>query len=190
MVIVPMKGELCMLVNVLGRNLRITQAMENNFEEKLSRLDKYFSKEQEAKVKVATFKSEQKVEITIPFENGVVRAEASDEDVYNALDIAVEKLKKQLTKHKDKLMRKTHDSIRFENIEEYTPSADEIMIEAGEDQIIKRKTFEYKPMSEEDAILQLEMLGHEFFAFHNHDTDKISVVYKRRDGYYGLIEPK
>ena len=84
-----------MLVNILGRNLRITEAMEANFEEKLSRLDKYFSKEQEAKVKVATFKNEQKVEITIPFETGLVRAEAADLDVYNALDTAVEKLKKQ-----------------------------------------------------------------------------------------------
>ncbi|MGB5824348.1 MAG: ribosome-associated translation inhibitor RaiA [Proteocatella sp.] len=181
-----------MLVNIIGRNLRITEAMENNFEDKLSRLDKYFGKEQEAKVKVAAFKktSEQKVEITIPFENGVVRAEASDVDVYNALDNAVEKLKKQLIKHKDKLMKMTHDSIRFENIEEYNPEEDEVVIEAGESQIIKRKTFEYRPMSEEDAILQLEMIGHEFFAFHNHDTDKISVVYRRKDGYYGLIEPK
>lgn len=181
-----------MLVNIIGRNLRITEAMENNFEDKLSRLDKYFGKEQEAKVKVAAFKktSEQKVEITIPFENGVVRAEASDLDVYNALDNAVEKLKKQLTKHKEKLMERTNDSIRFENFEEYSPEEDETVIEPGEDQIIKRKTFEYRPMSEEDAILQLEMIGHEFFAFHNHDTDKISVVYKRKDGYYGLIEPK
>ncbi|MBP6143602.1 MAG: ribosome-associated translation inhibitor RaiA [Proteocatella sp.] len=179
-----------MLVNILGRNLRITEAMEANFEEKLSRLDKYFSKEQEAKVKVATFKNEQKVEITIPFETGLVRAEAADLDVYNALDTAVEKLKKQLTKHKDRLMKKTHNSIRFENIEEYSPEKDEMVIEEGKDQIIKRKSFEYRPMSEEDAILQLEMLGHEFFAFHNHETDKISVVYKRKDGYYGLIEPK
>lgn len=181
-----------MLVNILGRNLRITEAMENSFEDKLSRLDKYFSKEQEAKVEVSAFKktSEQKVEITIPFENGVVRAESADIDVYNALDNAVEKLKKQLIKHKERLMRKTHDSIRFENIEQYSPEEDEVIIEPGENQIIKRKAFEYRPMSEEDAILQLEMIGHEFFAFHNHDTDKISVVYKRKDGYYGLIEPK
>ncbi|WP_028830318.1 ribosome hibernation-promoting factor, HPF/YfiA family [Proteocatella sphenisci] len=179
-----------MLVNILGRNLRITEAMEANFEEKLSRLDKYFSKEQEAKVKVATFKNEQKVEITIPFENGMVRAEASDLDVYNALDLSVEKLKKQLTRHKDKLMKRAHHSIRFENIGEFSPQEDDIIIEEGQDQIIKRKSFEYRPMSEEDAILQLEMLGHEFFAFLNHETDKISVVYKRNDGYYGLIEPK
>lgn len=181
-----------MLVNIKGDRMRATQAMVNNFEEKLSRLDKYFDIEQEAKVKVSghRFRDEQKIEVTIPFKTGMVRAEASDTDIYNALDIAIEKLKKQLAKHREKLQEKEHYSIKFENIEAYEPSEFEPVFDENEDQIIRRKTFEYRPMSEEDAILQLEMLGHDFFAFHNHDTGKISVVYKREDGYYGLIEPE
>lgn len=178
-----------MLVNILGRNLRVTDAMKTNFESKLSRLDKYFKEEQEAKITVSTIKNDQKVEITIPFNSGIVRVEAIDEDIYNALDISVEKLKKQLTKQKAKLMDRHHDSIRFENIEEFMPDDNDVVIGKDEDEIIKRKTFEYRPMSEEDAILELELTGHDFFAFHNYDTGKISVVYKRRDGYYGLIEP-
>lgn len=174
-----------MLVSILGRNLRVTEAMEGNFETKLSRLDKYFNGEQEAKVTVSHVKNQQKVEVTIPFNTGVVRAEAMDEDVYNALDLAIEKLKKQLVKQKDKLMKKPHGSIRFESIEDYEPGHKE-----EEEKIIRRKVFEYKPMSEEDAILQLELLGHDFFVFDNFETNKVSVVYKRKDGDYGLIEPK
>ncbi len=175
-----------MLVSILGRNMRVTEAMESNFETKLSRLDKYFSEEQEAKVTVSHQKNQQKVEVTVPFHSGVVRAEAMDEDVYNALDVAIEKLKKQLAKHKDKLMKKPFGSIRFESIEDYVPAAGE----EQEEKIIRRKVFEYKPMSEEDALLQLEMLGHDFFVFDNYETGKVTVVYKRKDGAYGLIEPK
>lgn len=175
-----------MLVSILGRNLRVTEAMEGNFETKLSRLDKYFNGEQEAKVTVSNLKNQQKVEVTIPFNTGVVRAEAIDDDVYNALDLAIEKLKKQLAKQKDKLMKKPHGSIRFESIESYEPAGHH----EESEKIIRRKVFEYKPMSEEDAILQLELLGHDFFVFDNFETNKVTVVYKRKDGNYGLIEPK
>lgn len=164
----------------------MTEAMEGNFETKLSRLDKYFNGEQEAKVTVSNLKNQQKVEVTIPFNTGVVRAEAIDDDVYNALDLAIEKLKKQLAKQKDKLMKKPHGSIRFESIESYEPAGHQ----EEDEKIIRRKEFEYKPMSEEDAILQLELLGHDFFVFDNFETNKVSVVYKRKDGNYGLIEPK
>ncbi|MDO5062196.1 MAG: ribosome-associated translation inhibitor RaiA [Peptostreptococcaceae bacterium] len=175
-----------MLVSILGRNLRVTEAMEGNFETKLSRLDKYFNGEQDAKVTVSNLKNQQKVEVTIPFNTGVVRAEAIDDDVYNALDLAIEKLKKQLAKQKDKLMKKPHGSIRFESIESYEPAGHH----EESEKIIRRKVFEYKPMSEEDAILQLELLGHDFFVFDNFETNKVTVVYKRKDGNYGLIEPK
>lgn len=181
----PWKGVINMLVNILGRNLRVTEAMEGNFETKLSRLDKYFNGEQEARITVSHVKNQQKVEVTIPFHTGVVRAEAIDEDVYNALDLAIEKLKKQLAKQKDRLMKKPHGSIRFESIEDYAADSSH-----EEEKIIRRKTFEYKPMSEEDAILQLELLGHDFFVFDNFETNKVSVIYKRKDGDYGLIEPK
>ena len=173
-----------MLVSILGRNLKVTEAMDINFEEKLSRLDKYFTQEEEAKVTVSHQKNQMKVEVTIPFRTGIIRAEAVDQDLYNALDIVIDKLQKQLSKQKQRMLRKPGDSIRYESIADY-PVPDD----SEEEKIVKRKVFEYKPMSEEDAILQMELLGHDFFVFDNYETEKVTVVYKRKDGHYGLIEP-
>lgn len=175
-----------MLVSILGRNLKVTEAMEYNFENKLSRLDKYFVEEVEAKVTVSHQKNLMKVEVTIPFRTGIIRAEATDLDLYNGLDIVIEKLQKQLSKQKQRMLRKPSDTIRYESIEEFaTPEGEE-----EELKIVKRKVFEYKPMSEEDAILQMELLGHDFFVFDNFETEKVTVLYKRKDGHYGLIEPR
>lgn len=176
-----------MLVSILGRNLKVTEAMEYNFENKLSRLDKYFMEEVEAKVTASHQKNQMKVEVTIPFKTGIIRAEAQDIDLYNGLDTVIEKLNKQLSKQKQRMERKHSDTIRYESIEEYVPSEDEIQ---EEEKIVKRKAFEYKPMSEEDAILQMELLGHDFFVFDNFETEKVAVLYKRKDGHYGLIEHK
>ena len=176
-----------MLVSILGRNLKVTEAMEYNFENKLSRLDKYFTEEVEAKVTASHQKNQMKVEVTIPFRTGMIRAEAEDMDLYNGLDTVIDKLSKQLSKQKERMERKHSDTIRYESIEEYVPSEDEIQ---EEEKIVKRKAFEYKPMSEEDAILQMELLGHDFFVFDNFETEKVAVLYKRKDGHYGLIEHK
>lgn len=173
-----------MLVNILGRNLKVTEAMELNFEEKLSRLDKYFTQEVEAKVTVSHQKNMMKIEVTIPFKTGMMRAEAQDLDLYNGLDQVIDKLQKQLSKQKHRMMRKPGDTIRYESIEDFEPQDGH-----EEEKIIKRKVFEYKPMSEEDAILQMELLGHDFFVFDNFETKKVTVVYRRKDGHYGLIEP-
>ena len=176
-----------MLVSILGRNLKVTEAMEYNFENKLSRLDKYFAEEVEAKVTVSHQKNQMKVEVTIPFRTGIIRAEAMDMDLYNGLDAVITKLNKQLSKQKQRMERKHKDTIRHEEIEAYVPGVDELQ---EEEKIVKRKSFEYKPMSEEDAILQMELLGHDFFVFDNYETEKIAVLYKRKDGHYGMIEPK
>lgn len=176
-----------MLVSILGRNLKVTEAMEYNFENKLSRLDKYFTEEVEAKVTASHQKNQMKVEVTIPFRTGMIRAEAEDMDLYNGLDTVIDKLSKQLSKQKERMERKHSDTIRYESIEDYVPSEDEIQ---EEEKIVKRKEFVYKPMSEEDAILQMELLGHDFFVFDNFETEKVAVLYKRKDGHYGLIEHK
>lgn len=176
-----------MLVSILGRNLKVTEAMEYNFENKLSRLDKYFTEEVEAKVTASHQKNQMKVEVTIPFRTGMIRAEAEDMDLYNGLDTVIDKLSKQLSKQKERMERKHSDTIRYESIEDYVPSEDEMQ---EEEKIVKRKEFVYKPMSEEDAILQMELLGHDFFVFDNFETEKVAVLYKRKDGHYGLIEHK
>ena len=115
-----------MLVSILGRNLKVTEAMEYNFENKLSRLDKYFTEEVEAKVTASHQKNQMKVEVTIPFRTGMIRAEAEDMDLYNGLDTVIDKLSKQLSKQKERMERKHSDTIRYESIEEYVPSEDEI----------------------------------------------------------------
>lgn len=174
-----------MKVLITGKNIEITDAIRSQTEAKLSKLDKYFHQEINAKVAVSVIKNNQKIEVTIPTGRTVIRAEATDSDLYNAVDTVVDKLGRQLRKHKTKLMNKGHDTIRFENIEGYVPAADEPDEQA---KIVKRKKFEMRPMTEDEAILQMELLGHNFFAFTHADTDTIAVLYKRKDGQYGILE--
>lgn len=175
-----------MRVTLTGKHIDITDAIRNQTDTKLSRLDKYFKGEVDVKVAVSAFRNLQKIEVTIPVNKSVIRAEASDQDLYNAMDIVVDKLGRQLRKHKTKLMAKGHDTIRFENIEGYIPLPDEKDELNGK--IIRRKKFEMRPMSEEEAILQMELLGHNFFVFVNAEDNQVCVVYKRKGGTYGLIE--
>lgn len=175
-----------MRVTLTGRNIEVTDAIRNQTDAKLSKLDKYFNQEADVKVAVSTVRNQQKIEVTIPVNKTVIRAEAADQDLYNAMDLVVDKLGRQLRKHKTKLMNKGHDTIRFENIEGYIPRPEEKLEE--QPKIVKRKRFEMHPMSEEEAILQMELLGHEFFAFTHADTDSLAVLYKRKDGHYGILE--
>lgn len=172
-----------MNIIITGRQMNLTEAMKDSVELKLERLEKYFNDEVSPKVTVSNSKNKTKVEVTIPVKGTVIRAQSVDYDFYSTVDEVVNKLGRQLRKHRTKLMNKGHDSIRFENIE---------LIENQESQshgiIVKRKTFDYTPMSEEEAILQMEMLDHTFFIFTNSANDKISVLYKRDDDNYGIIE--
>lgn len=177
-----------MKVILSGKHLNLTDGLKDSVETKLSRLDKYFYKEMEAKATLSTEKTKQKIEVTIPVNGQMLRAEGSDLDLYNAIDMVVDKLGSQLRKHKTRLMRKGNDTIRFENVEGYIPLEDEVRSE--EKKIVKRKQFGYKPMSEEEALLQMELLGHSFFVFTNSETDETSIVYKRKDGNYGILEPE
>lgn len=182
--IISMEGETTMRVQLTGKHINITDAIRNQTDAKLSKLDKYFNQEVTAKVSVSAIKNNQKIEVTIPVNRTVIRAEATDLDLYNAMDMVVDKLGRQMRKHKTKLMNKGHDTIRFENIEGYIPLPEE----TADASIIKRKKFEMRPMSEEEALLQMELLGHNFFAFTHADTDSIAVLYKRKDGHYGILE--
>ena len=176
-----------MEIKIHGDKIKITKAMNDYIEEKLEKLEKYLenSDNVHAKVIVKVKNHEQIVEITIPLKTVILRSEETQDDFYAAVDKTIDKLERQLRKNKTKIMAKqakTHLDFSFSEID----FKDEE--EENESKIVKRKKIEVKPMNEEEAILQMELLGHQFFMYKDADTDKITVVYKRNDGNYGLIE--
>ncbi len=174
-----------MKVIVTGRNLVITDAIREQVEKKLDKFDKYFKSDVEAHATFSTQKNDHIVEVMIPLKNGTIfRAESRTEDMYGSIDEAIDKISRQMQKHKTKIEKRFHDteSIRFEAI----PEREEKSAEAG---IVKTKRFGIKPMHAEEAVLQMDLLGHDFFVFLNGETEEVNVVYRRKDGDYGLIEP-
>ncbi|MCI5643155.1 MAG: ribosome-associated translation inhibitor RaiA, partial [Peptoniphilus sp.] len=167
-----------MLLNFVGKNIELTESLKNVAEKKFSKLDKYFSKEVEARVVFSTIREEQTVEVTIFLPKTIIRAEETTDDMYSSMDNAVDALARQIRKHKTKLKRRyqNNETIRFDEIVEKEK------FEEPEKKIVKRKNFELNPMNEEEAILQMELLNHNFFVFLDADTDAVSVVYKRKDG--------
>jgi len=175
-----------MNITLRGDKIKITEAMQNYADEKLERLNKYFDDSDNVKanivVKVQNYK--QKVEVTIPLKNLILRAEEVQDDFYAAVDTVVDKIERQLRKNKTKLQSKKlkeSKEIVFDYIEDYDDE-DEAQV------IVKRKKIEVKPMSEEEAIIQMELLGHQFYLFKDAETLKPALVYKRNDGNYGIIE--
>ena len=156
--------------------------LTEEIEKKLTKLDKYFPGNPESNAIIREVRGVVSVEITVSVDGTFIRVEVEDKDVRNAIDKACNKLEIQIKKHKDKLKRKLTDSIRYEEEEEYEDSP--------EIKIVKSKKFAIKPMSAEEAGLQMDLLGHQFFVFLNADTDDVNVVYKRKDGQFGLIEPE
>ena len=174
-----------MKITLRGKNIEITEAIEEKVGEKLSKLDKYFivSENVEAKVLVRTYPYGQKIEVTIPTEYVLLRAEVVDKDLYNAIDLVINKLEGQIRKYKTRLNRKSKDNKLAFNLASIEPLDDE-----EEDVLVKTKTITPKPMDMEEAIMQMELIGHSFFVYRDTETDAISIVYRRNDGDYGLIE--
>lgn len=179
------QGGILMKISVRGKNVEITEAIEAKVGEKLSKLDKYFivSDNVEAKVLVRVYPYGQKIEVTIPTEYVLLRAEVVDDDLYNAIDSVIGKLEGQIRKYKTRLSRKSKDNKLALNI-----SSIESLDEEEEDVLVKVKTIAPKPMDMEEAIMQMELIGHSFFVYRDTETDAVSVVYRREDGDYGLIE--
>lgn len=179
--------------NVRGENIGVTPALREYVEKKLSKLTRYFDNgvSASANVNLKYYNDKQsKIEVTIPMPHLVLRAEEYHEDMYAAIDLVVDKLERQIRKHKTKVNRKLReqhvDAKYF--INPAVGEADEK--EEEEDlELVRTKRFNLKPMDAEEAILQMNMLGHNFFVFTNADTNKTNVVYRRKDGRYGLIEP-
>ena len=174
-----------MKITLRGKNIEITEAIEEKVSEKLSKLDKYFivSENVEAKVLVRTYPYGQKIEVTIPTEYVLLRAEVVDQDLYNAIDLVIDKLEGQIRKYKTRLNRKSKDNKLAFNLVSIEPLEEE-----EEDVLVKTKTITPKPMDMEEAIMQMELIGHSFFVYRDTETDAISIVYRRNDGDYGLIE--
>ncbi len=171
-----------MKYNIRGNKIDVTKAIEDYLKLKLSKVEKYFSESAEAKAIISAKGKDEKVEVTIWSGKYNVRAEETNEDLYAAIDLVIDKLERQLKKYKDKIQ-----TAKRAVKEEYVPEIDELF-EDEEQNIVRRKKVFLKPIDEDEAITQMELLGHSFFVFKDVETDKISVVYKRKDGDYGIIE--
>ena len=178
------RGDDNMKINISTKNFNASDHLMSIIETKLSRLDKFFVQDIETNVTLSMEKGRQKIEATINADSAVFRAEESTQDIYNGVDRIVEKLSSQMSKYKRKIANRHKDnkSIRFDDI----PDSPERESEHFE--IARRKTYVLQPMSPDEAILQMELLSHTFFVFLDMERDRVSVVYKRNDGKYGLLE--
>ena len=176
-----------MKYNIRGDKLEVTEAIGNYVETKLDRLNKYFKEDNIlANVLIKVRGNSQIIEVTIPTDKFILRGEESHDDLYAAIDLVTDKLERQIRKNKTRLNKQNVDnSLKSFNFD-YELSSDD---ESNEDEVIvKRKRVEMKPMDEEEAILEMNLLGHEFFVFKDMNTDKTCVLYRRKDGNYGIIE--
>lgn len=176
-----------MELNIRGDKLAVTKAIKDYITEKMERLNKYFgnAKNIKANIIIRVKNNEQIIEVTVPTSKFTLRAEEKHVDLYAAIDLVVDKLERQIRKNKTKLNDKYKNIIQFD----ISASSD---VEENEEElkIVKRKNIDTKPMDEEEAILQMELLNHDFFVFKNVDEECVSVMYKRRDGNYGIINVK
>ena len=172
---------------ISGKNIEVTEGIKAAIEEKLGRLDKYLVDDTIVNVTLSVQKGRQKIEVTIPMKGHIIRAEEGSEDMYVSIDLVVDVIERQIRRYKKKLIDKKQAAIAFSQAfiedEEDTAYEDDI-------QIVKTKKFAMKPVNPEEACLQMEMLGHNFFVFLNSETEQVNVVYKRKNGTYGLIEPE
>ena len=170
---------------IIGKNIEVTPGLRSAVEDKIGKLEKYFTQETEVHVTLSVEKDRQKIEVTIPVKGKIIRSEQVSNDMYVSIDLVEEIIERQLKKYKNKIVDQKHNSDFFK--------ADYIEKEFVEDEeikIIRSKKFDIKPMYPEDACVQMELSGHDFFVFRNAETDEVNVVYRRKGNTYGLIEPE
>lgn len=174
-----------MNIIIIGKNIDVTPGLEEAVEEKIGKLEKYFTPDTEVHVTLSVEKDRQKIEVTIPVKGNIIRSEQVSNDLYVSIDLVEEIIERQLKKYKSKLISYKQNSENFKQdyIEKDFADDDEI-------KIIRSKKFDMKPMYPEDACVQMELLGHDFFVFQNAETDQVCVVYKRKGNTYGMIEPE
>ena len=174
-----------MRYTISGKNIEVSEALKNIVMDKLGKLERYFTPETEIIVTMSVEKERQKIEVTIPVKGNIIRSEQVSNDMYVSIDLVEEVIERQLRKYKNKIIQKQQEGSNFrkEFIEKETEDPEEV-------KIIRIKQFGMKPMYPEDACIQMELLGHNFFVFRNAETEEVNVVYKRKGNTYGLIEPE
>lgn len=183
--IIQMKGMSDMKFIITGKNIEITEGLRSAVEDKIGKLEKYFTEDTEVHVTLSVEKDRQKIEVTIPVKGNIIRSEQVSSDMYVSIDLVEEIIERQLKKYKRKLIDKKQAASFFK--QEFV---EKDYMEDEEVQIIRTKKFDIKPMYPEDACVQMELLGHNFYVFCNAETDQVNVVYKRKGNTYGLIEPE
>ena len=174
-----------MRITISGRNIELTEGLKQAVEENLSKLEKFFKPDTDVYVTLSVEKDRQKIEVTIPAKGHVIRSEQVSNDMYVSIDLVEEVIERQLRKYKNKIVDKQQSAANFQKA-----YLDKDYEEDEEVKIIRTKKFDIKPMYPEDACVQMELLGHNFFVFCNAETDQVNVVYKRKGNTYGLIEPE
>ena len=179
------KGDGTMKFIISGKNITVSQGLRTAVEDKLGKLERYFTPDTEVIVTLSVEKERQKIEVTIPVKGNIIRSEQVSNDMCVSIDLVEEVIERQLRKYKNKIVDKQQAAANFQK--EYI---DKDYEEEDEVKIIRTKKFGIKPMYPEDACVQMELLGHNFFVFYNAETDQVNVVYKRKGNTYGLIEPE
>ncbi len=175
-----------MKIIMSGKNFEVTEALKEKINKKFGKLDKYFSTGTEAQVTMNVEKTRHIFEVTIHLNGIVLRAEVENTDMYSCIDKAIDILERQIRKNKTRLEKKLHASAFKSDDFKY----DAVVEEEHDFRLVRTKRFAVKPMTVEEAILQMNLLGHEFFMFSNAKSKEVNVVYRRKDGNYGLIEPE
>ena len=179
------KGLDIMRITISGRNIELTDGLKAAVEDKIGKLEKYFTPDTDVFVTLSVEKERQKIEVTIPVPGHIIRSEQVSNDMYVSIDLVEEVIERQLRKYKNKIVDKQQESTNFQKA-----YLDKDYEEDEEVKIIRTKKFDMKPMYPEDACVQMELLGHDFFVFVNAEDDNVNVVYKRKGNTYGLIEPE
>lgn len=174
-----------MNITISGKNIEITDGLRAAVNEKLGKLERYFTPDTNVIVTLSVEKERQKIEVTIPVKGKIIRSEQVSNDMYVSIDLVEEVIERQLRKYKTKIIDKKQAASNFQKT-----YIDNDYMENEEIRIVRTKKFDIKPMYPEDACVQMELLGHNFFVFMNADTDQVNVVYKRKGNTYGLIEPE
>ena len=174
-----------MRFTISGKNIEVTDGLRSAVTDKLGKLERYFTPETEIIVTMSVEKERQKIEVTIPVKGNIIRSEQVSNDMYVSIDLVEEVIERQLRKYKNKIVDKQQSAANFQKA-----YLDKDYEEDEEVKIIRTKKFDIKPMYPEDACVQMELLGHNFFVFCNAETDQVNVVYKRKGNTYGLIEPE
>lgn len=173
-----------MKVQVRGRNIDVTDALKDYVGKRVGKLDKFIDNFGDAQVTLTVEKDSHRIEVTIPINGMILRGEESTGDMYTSTDLVVEKLEKQIQKYKGKLQKRGARLVNGQKI------AVSIIPDDDAPRLVRTKRFAIKPMPVDEAVLQMNLLGHAFFVFSNAETEQVNVVYKRKDGNYGLIEPE